>query len=130
MRVDAKSLLTRLGKPELAYREFVDRFSDLELWPIFEALLNDQRLQSIGTAGSPHGLATPTRAPVTQASRDALSRAKGLGVSDTERETLAALFERYGKADATAPGGDSVQSGADVRAILQLLSTLGAEGKL
>ena len=46
MRADARNLLERLGKQDFAYKEFTDRFSDLELWPVFEALLNDKRLFS------------------------------------------------------------------------------------
>jgi hypothetical protein len=44
MRADAKVLLERLGKSDFRYREFVDRFADLESWPIFEALLKDPRI--------------------------------------------------------------------------------------
>ncbi|MET3473506.1 hypothetical protein ABIC78_004058 [Novosphingobium sp. 1529] len=44
MRADAKVLLDRLGKSDFRYREFVDRFADLESWPIFEALLKDPRI--------------------------------------------------------------------------------------
>ncbi|WP_226017347.1 hypothetical protein [Novosphingobium sp. FKTRR1] len=44
MRADAKALLDRLGKSDFKYREFVDRFADLESWPIFEAVLRDSRL--------------------------------------------------------------------------------------
>jgi len=44
MRADAKVLLERLGRSDFRYREFVDRFADLESWPIFEALLKDPRI--------------------------------------------------------------------------------------
>lgn len=44
MRADAKALLDRLGKSDFKYRVFVDRFADLESWPIFEAVLRDSRL--------------------------------------------------------------------------------------
>jgi hypothetical protein len=44
MRADAKILLERLGRSDFRYREFVDRFADLESWPIFEALLRDGRV--------------------------------------------------------------------------------------
>ncbi|GHD02050.1 hypothetical protein GCM10019060_36960 [Novosphingobium pokkalii] len=36
--------MERLGKSDFRYREFVDRFADLESWPIFEALLKDPRI--------------------------------------------------------------------------------------
>lgn len=41
MRQDARSLLERLGRKEFRYQEFDDPFADMELWPIFEALLRD-----------------------------------------------------------------------------------------
>lgn len=41
MRQDAQSLLKRLGRTEFRYQEFEDPFADMELWPIFEALLRD-----------------------------------------------------------------------------------------
>ena len=41
MRQDARSLLERLGRKEFRYQEFEDPFADMELWPIFEALLRD-----------------------------------------------------------------------------------------
>ena len=44
MRADAKVLLERLGRSDFRYREFVDRFAELESWPIFEALLKDPRI--------------------------------------------------------------------------------------
>jgi hypothetical protein len=44
MRADAAKLLTRLGRNDFRYREFTDAFADAELWPIFEALLTDERM--------------------------------------------------------------------------------------
>jgi hypothetical protein len=44
MRSDAESLLARLGRRDFRYREFADSFADMELWPIFEALLTDPRV--------------------------------------------------------------------------------------
>ncbi|BBC71898.1 conserved hypothetical protein [Altererythrobacter sp. B11] len=44
MRSDASALLQKLNRQEIHYREFPDRYADLELWPIFEALLNDPRI--------------------------------------------------------------------------------------
>lgn len=50
MRQDAKALLERLGQQKFRYQEFPDRFPDMELWPLFEALLKDPRV--IGEEGS------------------------------------------------------------------------------
>ncbi|WP_150291965.1 hypothetical protein [Sphingobium estronivorans] len=44
MRSDAANLLARLGRKDFRYREFTDNFADMELWPIFEALLTDDRI--------------------------------------------------------------------------------------
>lgn len=44
MRADTASLLHRLGQRDFRYREFHDAFADMELWPIFEALLADERV--------------------------------------------------------------------------------------
>ena len=44
MRSDAASLLARLGRTEFRYREFSDAFADMELWPIFEAVLTDENV--------------------------------------------------------------------------------------
>ncbi len=44
MRADVDSLLNRMGRKEFRYREFSDSFADMELWPIFEAVLTDERV--------------------------------------------------------------------------------------
>ncbi|WP_126173403.1 hypothetical protein [Altericroceibacterium xinjiangense] len=44
MRSDAEALLKKLGQKDFRYQEFADRFGDTELWPLFEALLQDERL--------------------------------------------------------------------------------------
>lgn len=44
MRQDARSLLERLSRKEFKYQEFADPFADMELWPLFEALLKDERV--------------------------------------------------------------------------------------
>ena len=37
-------MLDRLDRREFRYREFVDPIADLEPWPLFTALLNDERV--------------------------------------------------------------------------------------
>ncbi|RKF23102.1 hypothetical protein D6851_00965 [Altericroceibacterium spongiae] len=44
MRSDANSLLQKLSQQSFRYQEFPDAFADLEPWPLFEAMLNDDRL--------------------------------------------------------------------------------------
>lgn len=135
MRVDAKSLLTRLGKSDLAYREFADRFSELELWPMFEALLHDPRIQGGGGAALSIEQIEPAPAPhVHVSSTTAVPRAvhqpSGASLSAADRESLATLFARYGAGDAAPDGPAQKHADGDVRAILKLLADLGAEGKL
>lgn len=85
MRVDAKALLDRLGKSDFTYREFADRFSELELWPLFEALLRDARLAQLDEGGEPgHGIAASAAAPST-----------GTPGREPAHQPFAALFSRY-----------------------------------
>jgi hypothetical protein len=58
MRPDAKALLSRLGQREFQYRQFADPIADVEPWPLFAALLEDERV--VGRAER----ATEERAPV------------------------------------------------------------------
>ena len=44
MRSDASALLQKLDRQGFEYQQFPDRYADLELWPIFEALLADPRI--------------------------------------------------------------------------------------
>lgn len=44
MRKDAESLLKKLGRQDFRYQEFEDPYGELELWPIFEALITDERV--------------------------------------------------------------------------------------
>ncbi|MYL96497.1 hypothetical protein GR702_01745 [Novosphingobium sp. FGD1] len=125
MRIDARNLLDRLGKTDFAYKEFEDRFSELELWPIYEALLRDPRMQAIdqadaavAEAGAKAGAEPAASAPV-----EVLAGARP--------EPLAALFSRYGDgagtvAERRAPPAQ-VQ---DVRAMLRHLSELGSRGEI
>jgi hypothetical protein len=129
MRIDARNLLDRLGKTDFAYKEFEDRFSELELWPIYEALLRDPRMQAIdqadaavAEAGAKAGAGAGAE-PAASASVEVLAGARP--------EPLAALFSRYGDgagtvAERRAPPAQ-VQ---DVRAMLRHLSELGSRGEI
>jgi len=135
MRADARSLLNRLGRSDFAYKEFEDRFSDLELWPLFEALLKDPRLFVQDVAAVAEVEASPNEpvvAPKIAAARQAepappppppaparLPRVSG-------SETLAELFSRY----ETEAASGSQDHGQDVRAMLRRLSELDKRGEL
>ncbi|HUD30193.1 MAG TPA: hypothetical protein VMQ93_15090 [Novosphingobium sp.] len=116
MRIDARNLLDRLGKNDFAYKEFEDRFTELELWPILEALLRDPRLQAI----DPNETAQPEPVAAAPAEIAAVPTA----------EPLSALFSRYGDAPATASGDRRGAQGQDVRAMLRHLSDLGSRGEI
>lgn len=127
MRADARSLLDRLGRSDFAYREFADRFSDLELWPLFEALLKDPRVfqqETVAEAVDPRP-AEPVSAPGIAAARPAGSSERAAAPAPSE--SLADLFNRY-EADSTAP--QQARQGQDVRAMLRRLSDLGERGEL
>ena len=116
MRVAAKNLLDRLGKADFAYKEFEDRFTELELWPILEALLRDPRLQAID------------RAETTVAMAPEHNEAAPLVSS----EPMAGLFSRYGRNQAAGLGSDtpSKPPAQDVRAMLRYISELASKGEI
>lgn len=122
MRIDARNLLDRLGRNDFAYREFEDRFTELELWPILEALLRDPRLQAIDQADRAETQpAEPEPAPVM-----------AQPVEIATGEPLSAMFSRYGRAPA-APDPSTERRGGqaqDVRAMLRHLSDLGSRGEI
>ncbi|MFM2372544.1 MAG: hypothetical protein RIS85_2266 [Pseudomonadota bacterium] len=106
MRSDIKTLLDRLGRNDFQYREFADRFSDLETWPIFEAVLKDRRVL--------HHASLPVSAPQASVPDAGPSQAP-LG---------AALSRKYGG------GGSSSAAGQpqDVRSLLARISTAVDKG--
>jgi hypothetical protein len=44
MRPDVKALLARLGQRDFQYRQFSDPIADVEPWPMFAAMLEDDRV--------------------------------------------------------------------------------------
>ena len=113
MRIDARNLLDRLGRSDFNYKEFEDRFTDLELWPILEALLRDPRLQALdqGEQASP---VAAVRGP-EQAERAA----------ESAKEPIQVLFSRYEHAPEAAtppPTPRPADPSGDVRALLRRLS--------
>jgi len=119
MRVDAKALLDRLGKSDFSYKEFADRFSELELWPLFEALLKDERMSQLDD--------TP------EAGEDAASVSMPVEAGAKTAESLSSIFNRYesgGTAAAAAAPSSSDAAQQDVRALLRQLSELSRKGDL
>jgi hypothetical protein len=135
MRADARTLLDRLGRSDFAYKEFADRFSDLELWPLFEALLKDPRVfrQDSVALSEPSMPAEAVAAPGIAGARPTgvVPRGPDVPTPPVEQrpgaQSLSDLFSRYeseGQAEPDAPAGQ------DVRAILRRLSDLDERGEL
>ncbi|NOW46124.1 hypothetical protein FHW96_002282 [Novosphingobium sp. SG751A] len=133
MRKDVANLLAKLGKREFHYQEFADRFSDVELWPLFETLIHDPRILNAppaednaeaavtaNAAPAPSPAATATLAAITPARPE--SETSG-GEATPASKDLSNLFARYGGQNAEdAPG--------DVHALLQKLAQQIEQGKL
>jgi hypothetical protein len=93
MRADVTSLLDKLERPDFRYRQFSDAIADLEPWPLFEALLVDERV----TGKRRRAIDTPVR------------------------DDPIGFFASYDD-PATARGGDVRQAEEGLRAFLQTLS--------
>jgi hypothetical protein len=131
MRKDVANLLAKLGKREFHYQEFSDRFSDVELWPLFETLIHDPRiLQAPPAQDNAEEAVTANAAPHPVAAQPAIS-APAAPDSDPVVQELAAptakdlsnLFARYG-------GQNAEDAPADVHALLQKLAQQIEQGKL
>lgn len=130
MRVDASNLLNRLGRQDFSYKEFEDRFSDLELWPMLEALLKDPRLLELesGTAAStPESQANEVTPQLRQAEPAA---APAVAANTPSADAIGALFRRYDTPDTPAETPAPSSTGQDVRAMLRHLSELGSRGEI
>lgn len=138
MRKDVANLLAKLGNREFHYQEFADRFSDVELWPLFETLIHDPRI--LKAAPAPDQAEALVAAPLairseaaeqgetqplptaTQAPQPATESARTPATQPATKD-LSNLFARYGGQQAEdAPG--------DVHALLQKLAQQIEQGKL
>lgn len=131
MRKDVANLLAKLGKREFHYQEFADRFSDVELWPLFETLIHDPRILNAPPAednAEAAVTANATPSPAATATLAAIIPARPESETAATEATPAAkdlsnLFARYGGQNAEdAPG--------DVHALLQKLAQQIEQGKL
>jgi hypothetical protein len=120
MRADVATLLDRLGRKKLKYREFSDSFADMELWPIFERLLHDR-----GFVGASSEAATTAPAQPLQAAPAAAGPLDISPVIPQRRPTSPGkgIFARYDHGAAARPAGD-------VRDFLRILSERTAAGDL
>lgn len=110
MRSDVKTLLERLGKSDFKYHDFADRFSELETWPVFEAVLRDPRVHQMGVNAA--SVTAPEPATNTRAASPVL-----LG---------AALSRKYGG----QPQHAVLQEPQDVRSLLARISTAVSKGTI
>ena len=118
MRSDASSLLKRLSKPGFAYREFPDPIADLELWPIFEALLTDLRVVE-----DPISRVEEREAEFREArERHQVSHNAPPSAPEAPQSELSSLFSAYGSADKPLPKPDGkTEARGDLRSFLKRL---------
>jgi len=114
MRQDAKALLEKLSRQDFQYRQFEDQYADMELWPIFEALLKDPRI------------VPPRKTPLEH--REAIRADiadRPVSASNRTEPAAANIFSAYGEADArqTQARAQRQSGGAgDLRSFLSGLS--------
>jgi hypothetical protein len=90
MRQDARSLLERLNRTQFRYQDFTEAAEEIELWPLFQAVLRDPRIVGVRpvaeVAAAP---AQPAEAmPANAAPADVVA-------VRTPRDARANLFARY-----------------------------------
>jgi len=105
MRSDAANLLNRLGQNNFKYQEFRDNFADMELWPLFEALIRDPRI-----AGDTHGGEDHTAQSVVEAS-PAAAPSRPTGLFNRYEEPPVATHKPDDVRSLLRQLGDRVQSG-------------------
>ncbi|WP_298289984.1 hypothetical protein [Novosphingobium sp.] len=109
MRSDVKTLLEKLGKSQFRYKEFADRFSDLDTWPVFESIIRDPRIfnSELGTVS-----------PSPQAEQ-------------FEAASLSSvLSKKYGLDDGLRVKAPATPVAADVRTLLARISSAVDKGTI
>lgn len=111
MRSDAANLLARLGRKDFRYREFTDNFADMELWPIFEALLTDDRV-----------VGKPVSALAARSVEDVIPAARASAAKAAPAPSDGGIFGSY-----STPGQDalSAENKNDLRSFFQRISDKG-----
>ena len=118
MRPDVKSLLDRLDRQQFRYQDFSEVADEIELWPLFQALLRDPRI--VGFAAPP-ALAAPARDVTLLATKPELPVSARVGGAAPPVGAGGALFDRY----RTAARSSKVDSSTpDLR---QFLARAGGE---
>ncbi|KPF91383.1 hypothetical protein IP81_10660 [Novosphingobium sp. AAP83] len=114
MRADVKTLFDRLGKTDFQYHDFGDRFTEVETWPVFEAILRDPRVQQT-VIGS---VVVTAREPEPEPR------------AHQPLPLAAALSRKYGGQQQAAPARAAPQDPQDVRSLLARISTAVSKGTL
>ena len=118
MRADVKTLFDRLGKTDFQYRDFGDRFTEAESWPVFEAILRDPRVQQTVIGN----VVVTTREPEPEVRATATPhQALPLG---------AALSRKYGGQPDQADASSALHEPQDVRSLLARISTAVSKGTI
>ncbi|GGI74138.1 hypothetical protein GCM10007973_08700 [Polymorphobacter multimanifer] len=131
MRRDAKELLSRLGAGSFKYQEFENAWSDLDSWPIFQAIVQDGRVvgnealkaghqaMSLEDGGHDEAASLVLQAPMPRF--DAPVRPLPQPTASPIRDSL---FSAYAPAAQSADRGIGGASnrGESVRAVLSRLS--------
>lgn len=124
MRQDAKTLLDRLDRHHLEYQDFTAAAEEIELWPLFQALLRDPRI--VGNREQPEvAAATQAQQPATrtEAAAEAVEAepAPARAPAPLQQHPAAALFGRYGREAAPEPESPQPPREPDLRNFLHKL---------
>lgn len=114
MRADVKTLFDRLGKTDFQYHDFGDRFTEVESWPVFEAILRDPRVQQTVIGNVVVTAREPEPEPRAQ----------------QPLPLAAALSRKYGGPQQTAHPRPETQDPQDVRSLLARISTAVSKGTI
>jgi cell division septation protein DedD len=106
MRQDAKTLLDRLDRQHLDYQDFTAAAEEIELWPLFQALLRDPRI--VGNREQPASAAAVSAGPNILRTGAAPSHPEVTAPPPPQpapppQHPAAALFGRYGREVAPEP---------------------------
>ena len=116
MRADVKTLFDRLGKSDFQYRDFGDRFTEVETWPVFEAILRDPRVQQTVIGNVVVTSREPEPEPAAR-----VHHPLPLG---------AALSRKYGSQPQNTNAHADQQDPQDVRSLLARISTAVSKGTI
>lgn len=124
MRQDAKTLLDRLDRHHLEYQDFTAAAEEIELWPLFQALLRDPRIvgnreqPEVAAAAQAQQAAVPTETAPAAVEPE---RAPVRPPASLQQHPAAALFGRYGREAAPEPESPQPPREPDLRNFLHQL---------